>query len=48
MPKGTKVEHVYKKLESKMPHGKTAAIAQKLSGQSLKTGKPLTQKKKGK
>ena len=41
MPKGTKVERCYKKLIGKgRSKGSAAAICQKSTGQSLKTGKP--------
>ena len=45
MPKGTKVERCYTELKGKgMEKGKAAAICQKSTGLSLKTGK--TPKKK--
>lgn len=41
MPKGTKVHRCYEKLKGKKGKGSAAAICQKSTGQSLKTGKPL-------
>jgi hypothetical protein len=47
MPKGTKVESIYRALRREhMPKGKAAAIAQSKSGQSLMTGKPPKHKTK--
>lgn len=49
MPKGTKVERCYTKLKGKMGKGSAAAICQKSTGQSLKTGKaPKSKRKSGK
>lgn len=46
MPKGTKVDKVYKALREKgASPGKAARIAQAKTGQSLKTGKPSKGKK---
>lgn len=39
MPKGTKVERCYSKLKGKYGKSTAAAICQKSTGQSLKTGK---------
>jgi hypothetical protein len=39
MPKGSKVGRCYDDLKKSMPKGKAAAICQKSTGQSLKTGK---------
>ena len=48
MPKGTKVEKVYKALTREgMPQGKAARIAQAKTGLALATGKPPKSKKKG-
>ena len=41
MPKGTKVHRCYEKLKGKKGKGSAAAICQKSTGQSLKTGKPI-------
>jgi hypothetical protein len=47
MPKGSKVEKVYRALKREgYDEGKAARIAQSKTGQSLATGKPA--KKKGK
>ena len=46
MPKGTKVERCYSKLKGKKGKGIAAAICQKSTGLSLKTGKPPKKKKK--
>lgn len=41
MPKGTKVHDCYDEVKRKgNPPGRAAAICQKSTGQSLKTGKP--------
>lgn len=45
MPKGTKVESCYQKLKGKKGKGSAAAICQKATGQSLKTGKAPRKKK---
>ena len=45
MPKGSKVERCYDKLKSQ-GKGRAAAICQKSTNQSLKTGKPLKKKAK--
>lgn len=46
MPAGSIVDRLYQALKKKgMAKGKAAAIAQKNSGQSLKTGKPPKGKK---
>lgn len=46
MPKGTKVERCYTKLRKKgASKGKAARICQSSTGQSLKTGKKLKDKK---
>lgn len=39
MPAGTKVDRCYQKLKGKKGKGSAAAICQKSTGQSLKTGK---------
>ena len=44
MPKGTKVDSCYQQLKEKMGKGSAAAICQKSTGQSLKTGKPPKKK----
>lgn len=45
VPKGSKVEKVYSALVRKgMNTGEAAAVAQKQTGQSLKTGKPPKRK----
>ena len=45
MPKGTKVERCYDKLKGKKGKSMAAAICQKSTGLSLKTGKkPVTRK----
>jgi hypothetical protein len=46
MPKGTKVDKCFTSNKKKMGSGKAAAICQKSTNQSLKTGKPLTKKRK--
>ena len=46
MPKGTKVDRCFTKNKSKMGAGKAAAVCQKSTKQSLKTGKPLKNKAK--
>jgi hypothetical protein len=47
MPKGTRVEKMYKALlRQGMDTGKAARIAQSKTGQSLKTGKPPKRKSK--
>ena len=40
MPKGSKVEKCFNKVKKTESAGKAAAICQKSTGQSLKTGKP--------
>jgi hypothetical protein len=45
MPKGTKVHRCYDKLKKK-GKGSAAAICQKSTGQSLKTGKALDERKR--
>lgn len=45
MTKGTRVEKCYKKVKKKMGVGKAAAICQKSTKQSLKTGKKLNKKR---
>jgi hypothetical protein len=46
MPKGTKVDKVYKALTRQgMSKGKAARIAQSKTGQSLQTGRPPKGKK---
>lgn len=47
MPKGTRVERCYSKLKGKRGKGSAAAICQKSTGQSLKTGRSL-KKRRGK
>lgn len=44
MPKGTRVERCYSKLKGSKGKGSAAAICQKSTGQSLKTGKKLGKK----
>ncbi|GIW60058.1 MAG: hypothetical protein KatS3mg087_1124 [Patescibacteria group bacterium] len=46
MPKGTRVERCFTKLKHKYGKSSAAAICQKSTGQSLKTGKPLKKKKR--
>lgn len=46
MPTGTKVDKIYQALKGKVGEGEAAAIAQKRTGLSLKTGKPPKSKKK--
>ena len=46
MPKGTKVDRCFQNLKGKKGAGSAAAICQKSTGQSLKTGKKLNKKKK--
>jgi hypothetical protein len=46
MPKGTKVERCYAKVKQTQPKGVAAAICQKSTGLSLKTGKPPKSKSK--
>lgn len=49
MPKGSKVEKVYEALKAKGKSKESAArIAQSVTGQSLKTGKPPKGKSKKK
>lgn len=46
MPRGTKVDKVYRKLVAQgKPKGSAAAIAQSVTGKSLKTGKKPKGKK---
>lgn len=45
MPKGTKVEKCFEKVKKDKPAGQAAAICQKSTGQSLKTGKPTKKDK---
>lgn len=44
MPAGTPVERCYQKLKGKKGKGSAAAICQKATGTSLKTGKPPMRK----
>jgi len=44
MPTGTKVDRCYQKLKGKKGKGSAAAICQKATGTSLKTGKPPKRK----
>ncbi len=46
MPTGTKVDQCYKKVKKKKGAGSAAAICQKSTGQSLKTGKKTAKKAK--
>ena len=46
MPAGTQVDKIFQALKGKMPVGKAAATAQKMTGTSLRTGKPPKGKKK--
>ena len=49
MPKNTKVDRNYEAIKkSGVPAGEAAAIAQKQTGESLKTGKPPKSAPKGK
>ena len=45
MPSGTPVDRCYQKLKGKKGKGSAAAICQKATGTSLKTGKPPMKKK---
>jgi len=47
MPTGTKVDRCYQKLKASKGKASAAAICQKSTGQSLKTGKPPKKKRKG-
>ena len=44
MPKGTKVDSCYQKLKGTKGKASAAAICQKSTGQSLKTGKSIKKK----
>ncbi len=47
MPKGTKVDKIFQAIKKTgAPVGEAAATAQKMTGLSLKTGKPPKSKKK--
>lgn len=46
MPKGTRVDRCYQDLKKSKGKSSAAAICQKSTGQSLKTGKKLPSKKK--
>lgn len=48
MPKGTKVERCYEKVKKTKGKSAAAAICQKSTKMSLKTGKKLPSNKKGK
>ena len=45
MPKGTKVDKCFQKVRQQKGDSSAAAICQKQTGQSLKTGKPIKKKK---
>ena len=46
MPKGTKVDRCYQRLKGKYGRGRAAAICQKSTGQSLKTGRKSRKRKR--